>query len=213
MEITIAYLTEKFNEFNTLYFEGKLPRCLIQIDNTKRRFGCFRYNIVSGGKSIRISRYDGLRKEIAIQRTLIHEMIHLWQYVNYGSTDHRRTFKAMSAKIYKLSSGKFDIQRLSNPDLETDTAIVNTASKNITPFKVFMVHNKTTDKRYILSASSTAVIDIHNYFATRPDEWTITREWFSTDPNLKGLVRNRQVRKLKARAISQQEELMYSISR
>ena len=206
MEITLNYLTEKFNEFNALYFDGKLPHCLIQINNNKSRFGYFRYNKYSGGRYIAISRYDGLRKEIAIQRTLIHEMIHFWQYINYGSSDHSRTFKAMSKKIYSLSNGVFDIKRLSNPDLEDNAVEV----KDIKPFKVFLVQYKSTNEYYLVSAASTNEIAMHNYFYNRPDYWVIIKEWYSTDSNLSTLNRNRQTRQIKGRKITHNEVMVYA---
>ena len=210
MEITINYLREKFNEYNTMFFEGKLPNCLIQITNTKRRLGVFIYNRQSGGRVIRISRYDGLRKEIAIQTTLIHEMIHLWQNVNYGKSDHKQTFKAMSAKIYQLSSGKYNIKRLSDADLETDAIdVVNVRKTNITPFKVFLVYHKDSGKYWLVSSASTKVTAIRNYFLARPNEWTLTREWFSTDSKLDSLVKNRQTHRIKGKCLNNQEVAMY----
>lgn len=207
MEITINYLREKFDEFNTLYFEGKLPRCLIQINNNKGRFGYFRYNKISGGRCIGISRYDGLRKETAIQRTLIHEMIHFWQYINYGKSDHRTTFKAMSRKIYQLSKGKFDIQRLSNADLEDNIPAVD---KVIKPFKVFMVYCKTRGQYYLVSSTKTNEIALHNYFYHKPDDWTIIKEWYSTDANLNSLVRNCKTTRIKGRPISESQMMAYA---
>ena len=207
MEITITYLTEKFNEFNTLYFEGKLPRCLIKINNNKSRFGYFRYNKISGGRYISISRYDGLRKEFAIQRTLIHEMIHFWQYINYGDTNHKHTFKAMSKKIYNLSNGKFDIKRLSNADLEDG---ISTKVKDIKPFKVFMVYNKQKGQYWLVSSASTCENNIHNYFYYKPDSWTIIKEWYSTDIKLSTLNRNRQTRRIKGRMIAYNEAMAYT---
>ena len=207
MEITLNYLREKFDEFNTSYFEGKLPRCLILINNNKSRFGFFRYNKISGGRCIGISRYYGLRKETAIQRTLIHEMIHFWQYLNYGKSDHKITFKAMSRKIYQLSKGKFDIQRLSNADLEDN---IPTEDKVIKPFKVFMVYCKTREQYYLVSSTKTNEIALHNYFYHKPDDWTIIKEWYSTDANLNSLVRNRKTTRIKGRPISKNQMMAYA---
>jgi hypothetical protein len=207
MEITIKYLREKFDEFNTLYFGGNLPKCLIKINNTRRRFGTFTYNKLIGTYHISISRYDGLRKEIAIQTTLIHEMIHLWQYLNYGKSDHRVTFKTMSRKIYNLSNGKFDIHRLSNANLEDN---ISTEVKSIKPFKVFMVYQKQRGQYWLLSSSNTNEIAMHNYFYHRPDQWTIIKEWYSTDSKLNTLVKNRKTTRIKGRIITQNEVMAYA---
>lgn len=210
MEITLDYLHEKFDEFNNLYFENKLPRILIQINNNKSRFGYFRFNRYSGSKVISISRYDGLRKEHAIQRTLIHEMIHYWQYLTYKDTDHKYTFKAMSKKIYKLSKGKFDIQRTSNPDIEDGLTIVERVNHNVKPVKVFLVKYLTTNEYWLCASASTNIANMRTYFNDRPNNWEIIKEWYTTDNRLIKLNKNRQTRCIKGRKISVNEVCSYT---
>ena len=211
MEITLDYLYEKFDEFNNLYFENKLPRILIQINNNKSRFGYFRFNRYSGCGMIGISNYDGLRKEIAIQKTLIHEMIHYWQYLSYKDTDHKHTFKAMSRKIYKLSKGKFDIKRQSNVDVEDGLTIVEKVNHDIKPIKVFLVKNHTTNEFWLCASANKNIVNMRTYFNNKPNNWEIIKEWYSTDSRLITLNKNRQTNIIKGRKITQQEVFAYTI--
>ena len=85
MKADIAYVQEKFREFNRLMFGGKLPEPPMTITNAKTYFGvcAFRKHRKWNGRleysdfKIRISRrFDLLQEEIDV--TIIHEMIHYW---------------------------------------------------------------------------------------------------------------------------------------
>lgn len=85
MKADIAYVQEKFREFNRLMFGGKLPEPPMTITNAKTYFGvcAFRKHRKWNGRleysdfKIRISRrFDLLQEEI--DDTIIHEMIHYW---------------------------------------------------------------------------------------------------------------------------------------
>lgn len=100
----INWVKENYIKFNALYFDNILPpvestRIVFEITNTKK--------IKSLGTSynqkpykIRINfRYD--LPEIEYQDTLIHEMIHIWQYI-MGYTDcHGKHFKTKAKEINK----------------------------------------------------------------------------------------------------------------
>ena len=85
MKANIAYVQEKFREFNRLMFGGKLPEPPMTITNAKTYFGvcAFRKHRKWNGRleysdfKIRISRRFDLLKE-EIDDTIIHEMIHYW---------------------------------------------------------------------------------------------------------------------------------------
>ncbi|MBP5348333.1 MAG: SprT-like domain-containing protein [Bacteroidaceae bacterium] len=85
MKADIAYVQEKFREFNRLMFGGKLPEPPMTITNAKTYFGvcAFHKHRKWNGRleysdfKIRISRrFDLLQEEI--DDTIIHEMIHYW---------------------------------------------------------------------------------------------------------------------------------------
>ncbi|MBO7114695.1 MAG: SprT-like domain-containing protein [Bacteroidaceae bacterium] len=81
----VAYVQEKFGEFNRMIFDGKLPEPPISITNAKTYLGvcAFRKHRKWHGKlecsdfKIRISRRFDLPQE-EIDDTIIHEMIHYW---------------------------------------------------------------------------------------------------------------------------------------
>ena len=85
MKAEIAYVQERFREFNVRMFDGKLPEPPISITNAKTYFGvcAFRKHRKWHGKleysdfRIRISRRFDLPQE-EIDDTIIHEMIHYW---------------------------------------------------------------------------------------------------------------------------------------
>ena len=99
---TTKDLNEWYVKFNYLYFGGELKQCPIYISKTKRALGQFcRKNDWYGiTMFIKISNYlDRPTKDV--QNTLIHEMIHQWQWVKYGVCDHGTTFKNKAREINK----------------------------------------------------------------------------------------------------------------
>lgn len=77
-EKTLIYY---YDMFNFRYFNGVLPRVSILCH---KKFAAFsRYNTQK--KVIEISaRYPG-RSDANVLNTLLHEMIHVWQFENYGN--------------------------------------------------------------------------------------------------------------------------------
>lgn len=111
IELTI----EKAKEFNKEYFNNELNinqlKFRISTRMTKTR-GTFKGSCKMGTTTITISnRLYQVYEEWT--KTLLHEMIHYWQFVKYGYADHGKTFKRKSNDIYKLSKGTYDISRLS----------------------------------------------------------------------------------------------------
>lgn len=85
MKPTIPYITAKFQEFNQLCFEGKLPMLPISLSRSRRtlgmvvyhrerlRNGCYRYYDFE----LKISNLID-RDERVIEDTILHEMIHYY---------------------------------------------------------------------------------------------------------------------------------------
>lgn len=137
MTFTITDLENWYDEFNAKYFNNELKRCPIHINKTKRALGQFdrRSDWFGTRCFIKISNYfDRPMKDI--QNTLIHEMIHQWQWVKYHKCDHGTTFKNKASEINKDG---WNIQRCNY----TDGCEVN----NVNPNKIYNVcifkkHNK-----------------------------------------------------------------------
>lgn len=109
MTLTISYISEKFEKYNNLYFNGSLKTPKFKISNSKRALGTLsisrRLNFYGGytkEHTISISKYYD-RTEKQYDNTLIHEMIHLYisqnDIIDNGS--HGRRFKAECARINK----------------------------------------------------------------------------------------------------------------
>ena len=109
MTLTISYISEKFEKYNNLYFNGSLKTPKFKISNSKRALGtlCISRRLNFYGEytkehTILISKYYD-RTEKQYDNTLIHEMIHLYisqnDIIDNGS--HGRRFKAECARINK----------------------------------------------------------------------------------------------------------------
>lgn len=102
MAFTITDLEKWYDEFNARYFNNELKRCPIYINKTKRALGQFgrKRDWFEMRCFIKISNYfDRPMKDV--QNTLIHEMIHQWQWVTFGVCDHGDTFKQKAQEINK----------------------------------------------------------------------------------------------------------------
>lgn len=109
MTLTISYISEKFEKYNNLYFNGSLKTPKFKISNSKRALGTLSisrrlnfYGEYTKEHTISISKYYD-RTEKQYDNTLIHEMIHLYisqnDIIDNGS--HGRHFKAECARINK----------------------------------------------------------------------------------------------------------------
>jgi len=84
--------------FNRQIFDDKLPACKIRTRNLKGMSG--RTEAVSDRPKLLI--YIDLHKRLTIADrydTLLHEMVHVWQYENDLDMDHGRTFWK---KVYQI---------------------------------------------------------------------------------------------------------------
>ena len=90
--IQFEMLDDLYQYYNKELFEGKLPDCMIITSRRKGAHGTFIFENWKNKKNKKDEKYiheislnpDSLdRKDEEWQSTLVHEMIHLWQYV-YG---------------------------------------------------------------------------------------------------------------------------------
>jgi predicted SprT family Zn-dependent metalloprotease len=81
-----AELQQAYDHFNTVLFRGQLPDCLITLQREKRTFGYFastRFVNRNGLQTDEIAMnpsYFGVRTVRATLSTLVHEMVHAWQF-------------------------------------------------------------------------------------------------------------------------------------
>ena len=108
MRPTLKYITEKFDYYNKLCFDGKLQRPPIKLNTRKAKMGITRFVIESDGVDnysfvdiiIEISVRQDLPEEEYID-TLIHEMIHYYILSNklVDDSPHGSLFRAKMDEI------------------------------------------------------------------------------------------------------------------
>jgi len=98
--ITLSQLQADFKVFNAKYFNNELKPIRIELNRTKRALGQFCVDRSSWTPRIWINisvYYD--RPVRDVQNTLIHEMIHYWQYQKGYNIDHKSTFRSKANQI------------------------------------------------------------------------------------------------------------------
>ena len=88
--MSINQIEKSFNSLNYMYFNGDLPSVTIKYCNSKSYMGLFciqknKSHIIKINKHYNISDND-------IEDILVHEMIHLWQYINGYKDWHGYSF-------------------------------------------------------------------------------------------------------------------------
>lgn len=118
MRPTLQFIQERFDFFNRLVFEGRLPRIRIRISSSVRSYGSLRHPRVfrSAPKAsdFTLSVSDRLDLDRAvIEDTLIHEMIHL--YILYfrieDTSAHGPEFRRMMNEINSRHGRNITVSR------------------------------------------------------------------------------------------------------
>lgn len=126
MKATLEFVQDRFDEFNRLCFEGKLPPVPLRISNARTYLGVCRYRkrrrLLGGyemyGFSISISaRFD--LPETEIEDTIIHEMIHyyIWQNGIRDTSAHGQVFRRMMDNINRTYGRHITVSHKGSPQL------------------------------------------------------------------------------------------------
>lgn len=119
MKATITTITKMFNEFNVVFFNDELKGIEFMISNRMSSAlgkASVKSNYWNTERTITISGcYDFT--ELQLANTLVHEMIHIWQYNHYRDMGHGYTFKKKASEIMSYDN-TFTIERLYNIDKE-----------------------------------------------------------------------------------------------
>lgn len=118
--VTEAQVRSTFDKLNQLYFDNELPQPnKIAFPFVKRFLGEFiwrGYYTVAGSHNnaahctLNISSAWNMT-DFEVEKVIIHEMVHEWQWV-HGYTDHHgKTFRSKAAHINKLTNNKYAIAR------------------------------------------------------------------------------------------------------
>lgn len=83
MLVTISWMKKNYDKYNTLYFNGKLPEIDFKISRSKKTWGYASYRWFRTGivkpLDITMSNYYDSPEEVKLT-TLLHEMIHIYDY-------------------------------------------------------------------------------------------------------------------------------------
>ena len=92
---TYAELQAAFDHFNARIFDGKLPACLITLQRNKRTYGYYSHDRLVCGETGELTAEIAMNPSYFVARTiretlstLVHEMVHQWQY-HYGKPGRR----------------------------------------------------------------------------------------------------------------------------
>lgn len=92
---TYAELQAAFDHFNARIFDGKLPACLITLQRNKRTYGYYSHERFVCGETGELTAEIAMNPSYFVARpiretlsTLVHEMVHQWQY-HYGKPGRR----------------------------------------------------------------------------------------------------------------------------
>lgn len=103
MDQNLARLYQSFDQFNAQYWEGGLPDVILELSHGLGRRVLGRYTTVTDylcSYRIQINRKFYERNEYSrVEKTLLHEMIHLWQHINNHKLGHNRSFRDEAARI------------------------------------------------------------------------------------------------------------------
>lgn len=147
-QLTINILRKLFYEFNSKFFDNKLPYIDLQIKRLKNQCGQYRYdwrrengNYIEIPKCIIISNfYEYPMHDIA--ETLIHEMIHY--YISYfkikDNNDHGRVFQKMAKNIHNIDSNYTITTRYTGST--SNLKITKKCSNKIYYYATFEYHGK-----------------------------------------------------------------------
>lgn len=196
MFITTSYLKESFKKYNELYFDNELPMPdTFKIGRGVRRLGCFstKGRFPFQETSIMVSQYNGLRTQADIDHTLIHEMIHLWQWNNHYGDTHGKSFKKKAWDIHIKSKGVFNISTTHRGVRLEATANASNLPEITSPktINVFAVYNKKKDYYMLMGSSNVDVMSWQRFFLNNPQSYELLGWWETSDKDLLKLNRNR----------------------
>lgn len=146
--LTRQTLKEWYKQYNAEYFGGRLPFCTLNVKSCKSYLGiCYPKK-----RTISISTFYK-RDERGYRETLIHEMIHLWNYLyDFNYIGHGKPFKRKAAEINK--KGGWDIQRCS--DISAEEKQTATAKRNESVYAIVIDTNSIDGKLHFSIVSSSS---------------------------------------------------------
>jgi len=149
-------LEAEYDRFNRAYFDSSLPPVKLSWERSKNRGGVAMAMINRQTKEIRpteirLSVYMKMDRA-RFDAIMLHEMIHIWQFVNHLNDGHGSHFLSMRRTV----SAKSGVDILMTEEIETQEVSEDIQSKT---FVVVLVSSGGTEKMMILSLSAKADYD------------------------------------------------------
>ena len=166
MNITIQFLTQKFNEYNNTYFNGQIPMVSFSFSNTASNLGLYNHRT----HNIRITKFYKNITQHDVEEILIHEMIHAWQHKTNNQDigyryHHGPKFYQKANSINAQSNGYFHISRCTKLSEETKSGGFAVAKGAKNPF---IIGSKIGDNTlYIGKVTENALQTFPNWLVPR----------------------------------------------
>ena len=160
MIVTTSWISENYSKFNNLCFDGTLPTIKFKVNRSKTCWGfaSFRYDFENNiiiPESITISNYYDSPEEVKIQ-TLLHEMIHIKDYLSHPE-HFVRNHRKVSGRTYNPHGEWFseEANRISN---ESGYKIATHVTKEEFEASTLSIHSKNIQNNKKNNALICAVI-------------------------------------------------------
>lgn len=156
---TVVELQNLFNKFNSCYFNNELPVITIKLCSAKSYAGIF--ILPRGTKKpahIKISTFYDY-PNIEIENTLIHEMVHLWQYINNYKDSHGESFKKKAIEINKIG--------IHTVEIGVDISTYSIDKKCIKPEYIAYWEVNSDNVRFCKVRSLSALITLKNHLKNK----------------------------------------------
>jgi hypothetical protein len=167
-----------FHQLNTIFFQNQLPAPdKINFRFVKKYYGQFEvanpFDWKSGYHINFSSAYNFT--DFEYEKILIHEMIHVWQWVNNKALGHGHSFKSKAMELNSLTNNKYEINRCTHIENPISLKDVNkpqfegyiiTYKYNSNPNKIFVSKclNNIAFKRFKMWVPKCSKLqDIHCY--------------------------------------------------
>lgn len=155
IDITIPFLYDLFKECNEEFFSNNLSTPVFKVTNGRKTLGSTHVSLLGlKPPTITISRYYKVTRE-DVKTTMLHEMIHLWEWLTYKTMSHGTRFKLQAKRIEIMSDNRYSIKRLST---RRSYQVANPKSETNYKNKLYAVFiQRSEEKAWIVACTPTMV--------------------------------------------------------
>lgn len=171
--MTTEQIISIYNNFNQLYFNNELPLpSKVEFKFVKKFLGQFSWNgtYKNGGTCIlRMSTAYHLT-DFEIEKVVIHEMIHAWQWVHGYRDAHGRTFKLKATLINSKTNHKYSIARCTSIENSVSIKDENKCYKGL-----IMTYNDTRHpgKNMVAICTEKSIVYFRTWFTTKSEIYNV----------------------------------------